>query len=102
MRDRRGPAGLVSGDVITSVNGQAVTSPTALTQSVSGLKPGTKVKLDWETVTGESQTRTVALGAAPAGDARGENNAVIRAGGQPGRTRMVPATSGYRAFRRGW
>jgi S1-C subfamily serine protease len=52
--------------VITSVNGQAVTSPTALTQSVSGLRPGTKVKLDWETVAGDSQTRTVALGAAPA------------------------------------
>jgi S1-C subfamily serine protease len=61
-----GAAGLVSGDVITSVNGQAVTSPTALTQSVSGLRPGTKVKLDWETVAGDSQTRTVALGAAPA------------------------------------
>ncbi|HEY1671272.1 MAG TPA: trypsin-like peptidase domain-containing protein [Streptosporangiaceae bacterium] len=61
-----GAAGLVSGDVITSVNGQAVTSPTALTQSVSGLRPGTKVTLDWETAAGESQTRTVALGAAPA------------------------------------
>jgi S1-C subfamily serine protease len=61
-----GAAGLVSGDVITSVNGQAVTSPTGLTQSVSGLRPGTKVKLEWETVTGQSQTRTVALGSAPA------------------------------------
>ena len=61
-----GAAGLVSGDVITSVNGQAVTSPTALTQIVSGLRPGTKVKLDWVTAAGESQTRTVTLGAAPA------------------------------------
>ncbi len=61
-----GAAGLVSGDVITSVNGQAVTSPTALTQSVSGLRPGTKVKLDWVTAAGENQTRTVTLGAAPA------------------------------------
>jgi S1-C subfamily serine protease len=61
-----GAAGLVSGDVITSVNGQAVTSPTGLTQSVSGLRPGSKVKLEWETATGQSQTRTVALGAAPA------------------------------------
>jgi S1-C subfamily serine protease len=61
-----GAAGLVSGDVITSVNGQAVTSPAALTQSVSGLRPGSKVKLEWETATGQSQTRTVALGAAPA------------------------------------
>jgi S1-C subfamily serine protease len=61
-----GAAGLVSGDVITSVNGQAVTSPTSLTQRVSGLRPGTKVKLDWETTAGETRTRTVALGAAPA------------------------------------
>ncbi len=61
-----GAAGLVSGDVITSVNGQAVSSPTGLTQSVSGLRPGTKVKLEWETATGQSLTRTVPLGAAPA------------------------------------
>jgi S1-C subfamily serine protease len=59
-------AGLVSGDVIMEINGQAVTSPTALTRSVSGLAPGTRLKLGWETIAGEHQTSTVALGAAPA------------------------------------
>ena len=59
-------ADLVSGDVITSVNGQAVTNPASLTQSVSGLHPGTKVKLGWETPAGQHRTGTVALGKAPA------------------------------------
>jgi S1-C subfamily serine protease len=58
--------GLVSGDVIISVNGQAVTNPAALTQSVSGLHPGSKVKLDWETTAGRQRTGTVVLGKAPA------------------------------------
>jgi S1-C subfamily serine protease len=34
-------AGLVPGDAIVAVNGQAVTSPTALTQQLINLKPGT-------------------------------------------------------------
>jgi S1-C subfamily serine protease len=59
-------AGLVSGDVITSVNGQPVTTPGGLTQSVSGLRPGAKVKLGWETKAGQHRTGTVTLGAAPA------------------------------------
>ena len=59
-------AGLVSGDVITSVNGQPVTTPSGLTQSVSGLRPGARVKLGWETKAGQHRTRTVTLGAAPA------------------------------------
>jgi S1-C subfamily serine protease len=59
-------AGLVSGDVLTSVNGQPVTTPSGLTQSVSGLRPGAKVKLGWETKAGQHRTRTVTLGAAPA------------------------------------
>jgi S1-C subfamily serine protease len=58
--------GLVSGDVITTVDGQAVTTPAALTQSVSGLTPGTRVKLGWETIAGKHRVSTVALGAAPA------------------------------------
>jgi serine protease Do len=59
-------AGLVSGDVIVSINGQAVTNPAALTQSVSDLHPGSKVKLDWETTAGRNRTGTVVLGKAPA------------------------------------
>ena len=59
-------AGLVSGDVIISVDGQPVSTPSGLTQSVSGLKPGARVKLGWETRAGQHRTSTVTLGAAPA------------------------------------
>jgi S1-C subfamily serine protease len=59
-------AGLVGGDVITTVNGKAVTTPASLTQSVSGLRPGTPVKVGWETVAGGHRETTVLLTAAPA------------------------------------
>ncbi len=59
-------AGLVSGDVITAVNGQPVTTTGSLTTMMSGFRPGTKVKLSWETVSGQNKTETLALGAAPA------------------------------------
>jgi S1-C subfamily serine protease len=59
-------AGLVSGDVITAVNGQPVTTPGSLTAMMSGLRPGTKVKLSWETASGQNRTETLTLGAAPA------------------------------------
>jgi S1-C subfamily serine protease len=59
-------AGLVSGDVITAVNGQAVTSPTALTAMMSASRPGSRVKLSWETIGGQKKTTLVTLTAAPA------------------------------------
>jgi S1-C subfamily serine protease len=59
-------AGLVSGDVITAVNGQAVTSPTALTAMMSASRPGSQVKLSWETIGGQKKTTLVTLTAAPA------------------------------------
>jgi S1-C subfamily serine protease len=59
-------AGLVSGDVITTVNGQAVTTPSSLTRTMEGFHPGARVTLGWETVAGQHRTSTVALGAAPA------------------------------------
>lgn len=59
-------AGLVSGDVITTVNGRAVTTPSSLTQAMEGFRPGTKVSLGWETAAGQHRTSTIALGAAPA------------------------------------
>jgi S1-C subfamily serine protease len=59
-------AALVSGDVITSVDGRAVTDPASLTQSVSDLHPGARVKLGWETPAGQHRTGTVTLGEAPA------------------------------------
>ena len=59
-------AGLVSGDVITAVNGQAVTTPGSLTAMMSGFRPGTKVTLSWETAGGQRKRGTLTLGAAPA------------------------------------
>jgi S1-C subfamily serine protease len=59
-------AGLVSGDVITMINGRAVTTPATLTQSVAGMPPGSKVRLGWETTAGQHRASTVALAAAPA------------------------------------
>jgi S1-C subfamily serine protease len=59
-------AGLASGDVITAVNGHAVTTPGSLTAMMSGFRPGTKVTLSWQTVSGRPKTGTLTLGAAPA------------------------------------
>jgi len=59
-------AGLVSGDVITAVNGQAVTTPGSLTAMMSRFRPGTKVTLSWETAGGQRKTGALTLGAAPA------------------------------------
>ena len=59
-------AGIVSGDVITTVNGEAITTPGSLTAMMSGSRPGSKVTLRWETPSGQQQTATLALSAAPA------------------------------------
>ena len=59
-------AGLVSGDVITAVNGQAVTSPAALTAMMSASRPGSRVRLGWESIGGQKKTTLVTLTAAPA------------------------------------
>ena len=59
-------AGLASGDVITAVNTHAVTTPGSLTAMMAGFRPGTKVTLSWETVSGQQKTGTLTLGAAPA------------------------------------
>jgi S1-C subfamily serine protease len=59
-------AGLASGDVVTAVNGQAVTTPNSLTTMMSQLRPGAKVTLHWENPSGQQKTSTLTLGAAPA------------------------------------
>jgi S1-C subfamily serine protease len=59
-------AGLVSGDVITTVNGQAVTTPGSLTRTMEGFHPGAKVVLGWQTAAGQDRTGTVRLAPAPA------------------------------------
>jgi S1-C subfamily serine protease len=59
-------AGIVGGDTITSVGGHAITSPTALRDTLTALKPGTRVSVSWQTQAGQSQTATVTLGSGPA------------------------------------
>jgi S1-C subfamily serine protease len=59
-------AGLVAGDVITAINGQAVASPTAITSSILAMKPGAKVAITYTDQSGVSQTAQVTLGSGPA------------------------------------
>lgn len=59
-------AGLSAGDVITSVGGHAVTSPTGLRDVMASLKPGASVSLTWQSQAGQSQSANVVLGNGPA------------------------------------
>jgi putative serine protease PepD len=58
-------AGLVSGDLITSVNGRRTPTVDDLTSVVSELKPGTTVALDVETQHGAHKTLHLTLGTFP-------------------------------------
>ena len=58
-------AGLVPGDVITMVNGQTISSPSAVAPIVLKLKPGAKLTVGFTDQTGTSQTVTVTLGSGP-------------------------------------
>jgi S1-C subfamily serine protease len=60
-------AGLVSGDVIVSLDGQSVGTPTELTTMMQALPPGDTIQIGWEDVSGQSQTATVTLATGPAG-----------------------------------
>ncbi len=57
--------GLTGGSVITAVNGQAVGSPSSLTQIVSKYKPGQSIQVTWVTPDNQRQTRNLALIAGP-------------------------------------
>jgi S1-C subfamily serine protease len=64
-----GPAasgGLVAGDVITSLNGKAISSATAIPSIILKLKPGAKVAVTYSDQFGTSQTTTITLGTGPA------------------------------------
>jgi S1-C subfamily serine protease len=58
-------SGLTEGDTITSVNGQTVTSPSALTTLLEPLHPGNKVTLGWTDTSGRTQTGSVQLSSGP-------------------------------------
>ena len=59
-------AGLVAGDVITSVAGKTVTSPDDVQSLVLSKKPGAKVGVAYVDVSGYAHTTTVTLGSGPA------------------------------------
>jgi S1-C subfamily serine protease len=59
-------AGLTPGDVITSLNGQAVTSPDSLTDLLLAESPGASVQFGYLDLSGQQQSVTVTLGTGPA------------------------------------
>jgi S1-C subfamily serine protease len=58
-------AGLAAGDVITSVDGQAVTSPAMLTQIMAQQHPGQSIQVGWSDQSGATHTTTVNLQSGP-------------------------------------
>jgi serine protease Do len=60
-----GKGGLVSGDVITAVNGHQTPTVDDFTSTVSELKPGTKVSIAITTQQGAHKTLHLTLGTFP-------------------------------------
>jgi len=60
-------AGLGSGDVIVSVDGQPVDSPTTLTTLLDRHHPGDRVTIGWTDQSGQSQSAAVSLANGPVG-----------------------------------
>jgi S1-C subfamily serine protease len=58
-------AGLVQGDVITGLNGHAVTSATDLSNLLEPEHPGDTVQLQWTDTSGQTQTASVKLASGP-------------------------------------
>jgi S1-C subfamily serine protease len=59
-------AGITAGDVITSVDGQSVSSPSALQSAMEQHHAGDTVTLGWTDQSGQSHSATVTLAAGPA------------------------------------
>jgi S1-C subfamily serine protease len=60
-------AGLSRGDVIISVDGTTIDTPSALTDALIGHHPGDRVTIGWVDQTGQSQRQSVRLTTGPAG-----------------------------------
>jgi S1-C subfamily serine protease len=58
-------AGVVDGDVLTSLGGRQITSAAALTRLVLRTPPGTKLKLGWVDEAGNASTATLTLASGP-------------------------------------
>jgi len=59
-------AGLSEGDVITSVDGHSVSSPTSLQKALELHHPGDQVTIGWTNQSGQSQSGSVTLADGPA------------------------------------
>jgi S1-C subfamily serine protease len=59
-------AGLQAGDVITSIDGQAVSSSQNLATTIAGHHPGDRITLGWTDASGQSHTATITLATGPA------------------------------------
>lgn len=59
-------SGISTGDVITDIGGQSVSSVNDVTKIVMGYHPGQKVKVTWTTSSGGSQSATITLASGPA------------------------------------
>jgi len=59
-------AGLAEGDVITSVAGHTVSSPSGIESIVQQYHPGDKVSVGWTDEFGQAHTSTVTLATGPA------------------------------------
>ena len=58
-------AGLVAGDIITSINGTTISSPETLEAAVLQLKPGQKIVVNYTDSFGQAQSTTVTLTTGP-------------------------------------
>src|SRR6478735_10577396 len=58
-------AGLQTGDVITSLNGQAVSTPDDVSAALVGANPGDNVTMGWTSPDGSQHEAPVTLGASP-------------------------------------
>ncbi len=59
-------AGLTAGDVIVSINGNAVTSPSGIQALLEPYHPGDRISIGWQDPSGQAQTATVVLATGPA------------------------------------
>ena len=59
-------AGLSAGDVITSVDGHSISSPSALQAALEQHHPGDNVTIGWTSQAGQAQSGTVTLANGPA------------------------------------
>ena len=60
-----GAAGITGGDVITSLDGHAVTSPESLQAAMEQHHPGDRVTIGWTDQAGQSHSATVTLASGP-------------------------------------